>query len=157
MNYSETPKILELEPSPPISNFRFGGEQCGWGHKLYWPAKPFYVICVRLKTSCIKGTSVRRQKNAFVTYTSHLDYCNSLLYKLTQWQYDRLQKVRNAAVRVTCLIPKFAQIAPVLRELHWLHRVDFNIALLVFKTLSDLLVVKPRTRYSLRSDMKHCL
>ena len=36
-------------------------------------------------------------------------------------------------------------------------RVDFRIALLVFKTLSDLLVVKPRTRYSLRSDYETLL
>ena len=78
-------------------------------------------------------------------------------------QYDRLQKVLNAAARVTCLIPKFAHITPVLRELHSLpvkFRVEFKIALLVFKTLnglapqylSELLVVKRRTRYSLRSD-----
>ena len=49
--------------------------------------------------------------HAFVT--SHLDYCNALLYKLPQYQYDRIQKVLNAAARVTCLIPKFAHISPV--------------------------------------------
>ena len=90
------------------------------------------------------------------------------MYKLPQYQYDRLQKVLNAAARVTCLIPKFAHITPVLRELHWLpvkFRVEFKIALLVFKTLnglapqylSELLVVKPRTRYSLRSDSETLL
>ena len=79
-----------------------------------------------------------------------------------------LQKVLNVAARVTCLIPKFTHITPVLRELHWLpvkFRVEFKIALLVFKTLnglapqylSELLVVKPRTRYSLQSDLEHCL
>ena len=104
--------------------------------------------------------------HAFVT--SHLDYCNALLYKLPQYQYDRLQKVLNAAARVTCSIPTFAHITPVLRELHWLpvkFRVEFKIALLVFKTidglapqyLSELLVVKPRTRYSLRSDSETLL
>ena len=95
-------------------------------------------------------------------------FCNSLLYELLQYQYDRLQKVLNAATRVTCLIPKFAQITPVLRELQWLpvkFRVEFKIALLVFKTLnglapqylSELLVVKPRTRYRLRSDYETLL
>ena len=104
--------------------------------------------------------------HAFVT--SHLDYCNALLYKLPQYQYDRLQKVLNAAARVICLIPKFVHITPVLRELHLLpvkFRVEFKIALLVFKTLnglapqhlSELLVVKPRTRYSLRSDSETLL
>ena len=104
--------------------------------------------------------------HAFVT--SHLDYCNALLYKLPQYQYDRLKKVLNAAARVTCLIHKFAHITPVLRELHWLpvkFRVEFKIALLVFKTLnglapqylSELIVVKSRTRYSLRSDSETLL
>ena len=61
--------------------------------------------------------------------TSHLDYCNSLLYKLSQYQYDRLQKVLNAAARVTCLIPKFAHITPEHRELHWLP-VKFKVEFL---------------------------
>ena len=39
----------------------------------------------------------------------HLDYCNSLLHTILQYQYDRLQKVLNAVTQVTCLIPKFAQ------------------------------------------------
>ena len=93
---------------------------------------------------------------------------NALLYKLPQYQCYRLQKVLNAAAWVTYLIPKFAHITPVLRELHWLpvkFRIEFKIALLVFKTsnglapqyLSELLVVKPRTRYSLWSDSETCL
>ena len=52
--------------------------------------------------------------------TSHLDYCNSLLYSLPQYQYDRFQRVLNAAARVVCLVPKFDHIPPVLRRLHWL-------------------------------------
>ena len=55
---------------------------------------------------------------------------------LPQYQYDRLQKVRNAAARVTCLIPKFEHISPLLKWLHWLpikYRVECKIALLVFK------------------------
>ena len=74
--------------------------------------------------------------------------------------HDRVQKVLNAAARVICLIPKFAHITPVLRELHWLpvkFGVEFKIAILVFKTLkglapqylSEVLVVKPKTRYKL--------
>ena len=101
--------------------------------------------------------------------TSHFDCCNALLYKRPQYQCDhQLQKVLNAAAWVTCLIPKFAHITPVLRGLHWLpvkFRVEFKIALSVFKTLnalapqylSELLVVKPRTRCSLRSDSQTLL
>ena len=37
--------------------------------------------------------------HAFVS--SHLDYCNALLFGLPKYQLDRLQKVQNAAARVT--------------------------------------------------------
>ena len=69
---------------------------------------------------------------------SQIDYCNSLLYGLPQYQYDRLQRVLNAAARVVCLVPKFDHITPVLRRLHWLpvrYRVMFKILLLVYKAL----------------------
>ena len=72
--------------------------------------------------------------HAFVT--SRLHYRNSFLYGLPQYQYDRLQKVRNAAARATCLIPKFEHISPVLKRLHCLpikYRVECKITLLVFK------------------------
>ena len=124
------------------------------------------LYSIRQIRKYLSAESTKCLIHAFVT--SHLDYCNALLYKLPQYQYDRLQKVLNAAARVTCLIPKFFHITPVLRELHWLpvkFRVEFKIALLVFKTLnalapqylSEVLVVKPRTRYSLQSDSETLL
>lgn len=76
--------------------------------------------------------------HAFVT--SHLDYCNSLLYGVPKFQIDRLQKVLNAAARVTQQVPRYSRITPVLKSLHWLpigFRVKFKIALLVFKALSQ--------------------
>ena len=104
--------------------------------------------------------------HAFVT--CHLDYCNSLLFGVPQYQYNRLQKVLNAAARVTCLIPRYAHITPVLTQLHWLpvkSRVHFKIALIVYKALNDmaphyiseLLIGKPVGRYQLRSDNKYLL
>ena len=70
--------------------------------------------------------------------------------------------------QVTCLIAKFAHITLLLRELHWLpvkFRVEFKIALLVFKMLNGLVpqylsevpVVKSRTRYSLPSNYETLL
>ncbi len=56
--------------------------------------------------------------HAFIT--SHLDYCNSLLYGIPKYQLNRLQKVLNAAARVVCLVPKFDHITPTLMRLHWL-------------------------------------
>ena len=99
--------------------------------------------------------------HAFVT--SHLDYCNSLLYGVPKCQIDRLQKVLNAAARVTQQVPRYSHVTPALKSLHWLpigFRVKFKIALLVFKALkgmappylSRMLQPKPKSRYSLRSN-----
>ena len=99
--------------------------------------------------------------HAFIT--SHLDYCNSLLYGIPKYQLNRLQKVLNAAARVVCLVPKFDHITPTLMRLHWLpvkYRVIFKIVLLVYKALHglapkyirDMLTYKQSNNYSLRSD-----
>ena len=99
--------------------------------------------------------------HAFIT--SHLDYCNSLLYGIPKYQLNRLQKVLNAAARVVCLVPKFDHITPTLMRLHWLpvkYRVIFKIVLLVYKALHglapkyicDMLTYKRSNNYSLRSD-----
>jgi hypothetical protein len=104
--------------------------------------------------------------HAFVT--SHLDYCNSLLYGLPKCQIDRLQKVLNAAARVIRIIPRYSHITPVLKGLHWLpiaFRIKFKIALLVFKALrgmapsylAEIITQKTTTRYSLRTNNKHLL
>ena len=99
--------------------------------------------------------------HAFVT--SHLDYCNSLLCGIPQYQYSRLQRILNAAARLVCLVPKFNHITPVLYDLHWLpvfYRIKFKIILLVHRSLfgtaptylKNLLKFKNSTSYSLRSN-----
>ena len=99
--------------------------------------------------------------HAFIT--SHLDYCNSLLFGIPQYQYQRLQRVLNAATRMTCCTPRTAHITPVLMHLHWLpikFRVDLKIALLVYKArngmaqqyIADLLSFTPEGNHHLRSD-----
>ena len=50
--------------------------------------------------------------HAFVS--SHLDYCNALLFGLPKYQLDRLQKVQNAAAGMTFQIAKFDHITPTL-------------------------------------------
>ena len=115
----------------------------------------------QIKSKYLSEESTKILVHAFVT--SHLDYCNSLPCGLPQYQYDRLQRVLNAAARVVCLIPKFDHITPVLIGLHWLpvrYRVIFKLLLLVYKGshgkapayISSILKVKPVGNYSLRSD-----
>ena len=99
--------------------------------------------------------------HAFVT--SRLDHCNALLYGLPKSYLRKLQRVQNAAARLVLRVPKFCHISPCLLELHWLpikFRVDFKIILLTFKAIhglapkyiSDLINVKPISKYSLRSN-----
>ena len=81
-----------------------------------------------------------RQIRKFLNVTSHLDYCNSILFGGPKYQIDRLQKVLNAAARLIFRIPKFDHISPALFHLHWLpvaYRVHFKLLLLVYKSLNN--------------------
>ena len=100
--------------------------------------------------------------NAFVT--SRLDFCNSLLYGLPNNQLRKLQRVQNATARLICNVGRFDYITPSLYRLHWLpinYRIKFKILLFVYKALngiapsyiSDLLELKPASRYNLRSSI----
>ena len=99
--------------------------------------------------------------NAFVT--SRLDFCNSLLYGLPKSQLHKLQRVQNAAARLTCNVGRFEHITPSLYMLHWLpvnYRIQFKILLFVYKALngiappyiSELVELKPASRYNLRNS-----
>ena len=98
--------------------------------------------------------------HAFIT--SRVDYCNSLLYGLPNYQLNKLQRVLNASARLVCNAPRFCHISPLLRGLHWLPvkaRIQFKILLITFKAihglapkyLCDLLTFKS-SLYNLRSS-----
>ena len=75
--------------------------------------------------------------HAFVS--SHLDYCNPLLFGLPKYQLDRRQKVQNAAARVILQLSKFDQITAAFVALHWLikFRVQFKLLLIVYEPLHN--------------------
>ena len=78
---------------------------------------------------------------AFVS--SRLDYCNSVLNSITENLFQRPQSVQNAAARLITQTGRREHITPtpVSRQLHWLpvrRRVEFKLAVLVYKTLHGL-------------------
>ena len=71
--------------------------------------------------------------------TSRLDYCNSQLAGIGTTQLDRLQRAQNYSARVILKIPR--TVDPDLSGLHWLpikFRIDFKIAVIVFKCINGL-------------------
>ena len=98
--------------------------------------------------------------HAFIT--SRVDYFNSLLYGLPNYQLNKLQRVLNASARLVNNAPRFCHISPLLRGLHWLPvktRIQFKILIITFKAihgltpkyLCDLLTFKS-SLYNLRSS-----
>ena len=88
-----------------------------------------HVFLSGLIRKFLNPESTKTLVHAFVT--SHLNYCNSLLFGVPKYQIDRLQKVLNAAARLIFRIPKFDHISPALFHLHWLPvacRVHFKLA-----------------------------
>ena len=72
-------------------------------------SKAFYGLYkIRQLRKFLNPESTKTLAHAFVT--SHLDYCNSLLFGVPKYQIDRLQKVLKAAARLIFRIPKFDHI-----------------------------------------------
>ena len=73
---------------------------------------------------------------AFIS--SRLDYCNSLLFGISDNLLRRLRAVQNAAARLVTGTRRREHITPVLRQLHWLpvrQRIEFKLAVLVYKAI----------------------
>ena len=76
--------------------------------------------------------------NALVS--SRLDYCNSLVLSLTDFELRRLQLVQNSLCRIVTRSSKFSHITPQIKKLHWLpvrYRVKFKIGLITYKILNQ--------------------
>jgi len=89
---------------------------------------------LRPLTRALSSAAAETVVHAFIA--SRLDYCNALLYGLSDRLMCRLQSVQNAAARLVTGARPCDHITPILRQLHWLpvrQRVLFKIAVLVFQ------------------------
>ena len=94
---------------------------------------------------CFRNFTFRRyltNKSAFLVanalLSSRLDYCNSLFRSLSSSNMCRLQCVQNTLARIVTKHTKYANITPILKDLHWLpihYRSIFKTAILVCKFL----------------------
>ena len=71
---------------------------------------------------------------ALQVISCRLDYCNSLLYGVTENVMRRVQSLQNATARLITGARRRDRITPMLCQLHWLpvrRRVEFKLACLV--------------------------
>ena len=92
-----------------------------------------------------------------------LDYGNSLLGGISQFNVQRLQRLQNRAARLVYCVDRRTSAPPLLRDLHWLpvqERIHFKILLHVYNCvnkvapsyLQDLLCFYQPGREGLRSS-----
>ena len=96
----------------------------------------FYLYNIRHIRKCL--TSEWTEKLIHVFITSRLDYCNSLLYSVPDYNMQKLQRVMNASARLIFCAPQHYHITPLIQQLHWLPirlRIEFKILLITFKVL----------------------
>ena len=70
--------------------------------------------------------------------SSKLDYCNSILYKLTHREINKMQSVQNCLARVVTHSPRFCSVTPLIKSLHWLpvqFRKKHKICTLTYKVI----------------------
>ena len=121
----------------------------------------YYLYNIRHIRKHLSRESTEKLVHAFIS--SRLDYCNSLLYEIPEYQTRKLQRVMNASARLIYRAHKFCHMTPLLAELHWLpvrSRIHYKILLITLKILhgpspkylSDLTSIQQPSSYNLRRN-----
>ena len=96
-----------------------------------------YAILERLEITIDQPTA---EKLVHVFVTCRIDFCNSLRFGLSKNELDKLQRILNAAARIT-KTRKFQNISLVLCKQHWLpvtKRIQFKILTITNKALNGM-------------------
>ena len=81
------------------------------------------------------------EKLIYALVTSRIDYGNSCLYGIQEYQIDRLQMLFRITARILTLSHSSCHISFITGKLHWLsvrERIDFKILLLTLKAQHGL-------------------
>ena len=125
-------------------------------------SRAVYLEIRRLRhmSNFVSESSLKTLASSFIL--SRLDYCNALFKNLPKYQICNLQKLQNHAAKVIFKKSIRDHATPLLFKLHWLPvtaRIDYKIALVVFKCLNNLsplymsdLITKYSPSRSLRSS-----
>ena len=78
----------------------------------------FFMYNIRRIRKYLSRDNAETLVYAFIS--SRLDYGNSLLFGLPQYQIQKLQRVQNASALLIFSMSKYGHITPLLLDLHWL-------------------------------------
>ena len=98
----------------------------------------YHLHCLRLIRSSIPLPI------AIIIASSYIiplfDYCNSLLFNLTDYKLIKLPRLQNAVDRCVHFLPRRSPdyITPLLKQLHWLpvpYRIKYKLSLTIHKSI----------------------
>ena len=82
-------------------------------------------------------TATKTAVQAFIC--CRLDYCNSILYGMSDGLLRKVQSIQTAAARLDTEARRCDHVTAVLRQLHWLpvrQRVEYKVACLAHQSLA---------------------
>ena len=94
---------------------------------------------LRQMSSFVDENSLKTLASSFIL--SRLDYCNALFKNTNKDQLYKLQKLQNFAAKTILKKSIRYHVTPCLIHLHWLpiqYRIDYKIAVIVYKCLNNL-------------------
>ena len=142
----------KYRPRPPLDCIRVGEEVIKSGKqarnlgvgfdqcfdfkehvKITWKSAFFRIRSIANIRRYLSQSSTGTIVHAYIT--SHLGYCNAVLYGLPKYLINRLQLLQNSAAHLVTLTRRQKHITPILRSLHWLpvhYRIVFKMLFLTY-------------------------
>ena len=133
---------FSITPNGSLTNLRVIFDQCINMHEhviSVCRAAYYHLKNIHCLKAFLTQESLLTVVHAFVS--SRIDYCNSLLYGISDYNINRLQRIQNSAACIVTNTRKYDHITPILQKLHWLpvrQRIHFKIMLITYKSINDM-------------------